>query len=98
MQISKIWNTQREEVKTKSQQVIDVLRKHGEGSSSKEEEKKEEINKEEGDAIIHKGYEGFKKRYDKVHGGFGAAPKFPRPVELNSLFRFYYRFKDSKGT
>jgi uncharacterized protein YyaL (SSP411 family) len=27
--------------------------------------------------------------YDSQHGGFGAAPKFPRPVLLNYLLRYY---------
>lgn len=29
--------------------------------------------------------------YDQAHGGFGDAPKFPRPVILNFLLRYYSR-------
>ncbi len=31
------------------------------------------------------------RQFDKVDGGFGAAPKFPRPVTLNFLFHMYRR-------
>ena len=35
----------------------------------------------------------FERMFDKQHGGFGAAPKFPRPVVLNFLLR--YSFQDN---
>lgn len=31
------------------------------------------------------------KMYDEVHGGFSNAPKFPRPVVFDFLFRYYHR-------
>jgi uncharacterized protein YyaL (SSP411 family) len=33
------------------------------------------------------GVEQFRASYDATHGGFGGAPKFPRPAVLNFLFR-----------
>jgi hypothetical protein len=33
-------------------------------------------------------------RYDKKRGGFGSAPKFPRPVEINLLFRRHMRLSE----
>jgi uncharacterized protein YyaL (SSP411 family) len=35
------------------------------------------------------GFEQFRSSYDEVNGGFGGAPKFPRPVALNFLFRYF---------
>jgi uncharacterized protein YyaL (SSP411 family) len=35
-----------------------------------------------------------RRSYDKHYGGFGNAPKFPRPVVLNFLFRYFYRTGD----
>jgi uncharacterized protein YyaL (SSP411 family) len=32
-------------------------------------------------------------RFDSKLGGFGSAPKFPRPSELNLLFRCFHRMK-----
>lgn len=31
------------------------------------------------------------KRFDSTLGGFGGAPKFPRPCEMNALLRQYLR-------
>jgi uncharacterized protein len=42
------------------------------------------------DAPLRLGFEQFRSSYDEVHGGFGGAPKFPRPVGLNFLFREYF--------
>ena len=36
----------------------------------------------------------FRRMYDSRNGGFGTAPKFPRPVVLNYLFR-YYKLEDN---
>jgi uncharacterized protein YyaL (SSP411 family) len=39
------------------------------------------------DSPLKLGLEQFRQMYDAEHGGFGGAPKFPRPVALNFLFR-----------
>jgi uncharacterized protein YyaL (SSP411 family) len=36
-------------------------------------------------------YEQLSRTYDSTEGGFGGAPKFPRPVTLNFLFHVYKR-------
>ena len=38
------------------------------------------------DAPLHDGLALFRASYDPEHGGFGGAPKFPRPAVLNFLF------------
>jgi hypothetical protein len=43
------------------------------------------------DAPLQLGFEQFRSSYDEVNGGFGGAPKFPRPVGLNFLFRCFAR-------
>jgi len=42
-------------------------------------------------AILDAAYEQIARSYDPKEGGFGHAPKFPRPVTLNFLARFYAR-------
>ena len=42
-------------------------------------------------AILDAAYRQIERSYDPKEGGFGSAPKFPRPVTLNFLFRFYAR-------
>ena len=43
------------------------------------------------DAPLSLGFDQFRTSYDAVHGGFSMAPKFPRPVALNFLFRYQTR-------
>ncbi|MFN0205022.1 MAG: thioredoxin domain-containing protein [Planctomycetota bacterium] len=40
---------------------------------------------------LDKGYEWFARSYDEKLGGFGGAPKFPRPSTLLFLLRYHYR-------
>jgi uncharacterized protein YyaL (SSP411 family) len=42
-------------------------------------------------AILETAYQQIERSYDPKEGGFGNAPKFPRPVTLNFLTRFYAR-------
>ncbi len=35
--------------------------------------------------------------FDSVHGGFGGAPKFPRPLELQMLLRTWHRDRDPQS-
>jgi uncharacterized protein len=41
--------------------------------------------------VLDRGFEIFAQQFDEVDGGFGSAPKFPRPSVLNFLLRYYYR-------
>ena len=40
-------------------------------------------------ACLERGYAQFKQAYDPQAGGFGGAPKFPRPAVLDFLLRFH---------
>jgi uncharacterized protein YyaL (SSP411 family) len=46
---------------------------------------------------LHNAARQFKTEYDPKHGGFGGAPKFPRPSEPSFLLRFGTRFKDDEA-
>jgi uncharacterized protein len=43
------------------------------------------------DSVPNAAYRQIDRSYDPKEGGFGNAPKFPRPVTLNFLTRFYAR-------
>jgi len=43
------------------------------------------------DSVLNAAYRQIDRSYDPKEGGFGNAPKFPRPVTLNFLTRFYAR-------
>ena len=42
-------------------------------------------------SALNRAFEHFSRTFDSQHGGFGAAPKFPRPVIFNFLLRYYAR-------
>ncbi len=42
-------------------------------------------------------FQSFQKTYDERNAGFGDAPKFPRPVALNFLLRYYARKKNQSA-
>ncbi|WP_345239166.1 thioredoxin domain-containing protein [Pontibacillus salipaludis] len=39
--------------------------------------------------VLYQTYDSFQKSFDETYGGFGAAPKFPRPHTLMYLLRYY---------
>jgi uncharacterized protein YyaL (SSP411 family) len=48
-------------------------------------------------AVLDAAYRQIDRSYDPKDGGFGNAPKFPRPVTLNFLTRFYARDPESES-
>ncbi len=58
----------------------------------------EDANGPVGATAAQAGYEQFARSFDAQEGGFGSAPKFPRPVTLNFLLRYHLRHQnDSSG-
>jgi uncharacterized protein len=41
--------------------------------------------------VLHSAFRQFERTFDKHYGGFGGAPKFPRPVVLNFLLRYSFQ-------
>jgi uncharacterized protein YyaL (SSP411 family) len=47
------------------------------------------------DDILKEAYAAISNDFDGINGGFGAAPKFPHPMTLEFLLRYYNRYKDT---
>ena len=47
--------------------------------------------------FLHNAARVFKREYDPKHGGFGGAPKFPRPSQPSFLLRYSVRFHDDEA-
>ncbi len=47
--------------------------------------------------ILDSAYDWYRQAYDPEQGGFGNAPKFPRPVNFNFLLRQHHRSSDPKA-
>ena len=47
--------------------------------------------------ILDSAYRGLASDFDARHGGFGGAPKFPQPMNLEFLLRTYHRSPDPQA-
>jgi hypothetical protein len=86
-QVRQLWNTRRAEVLGAGQQHMERLRRFMEtpaGSGLDQE-------------TLHEAFSNFVGRFDKSHGGFGDAPKFPTPHNLGFLLRYGKRNRDARG-
>ncbi len=77
--IAQAWEQKQDSILEQSRRVADYLSQAGETTAVPETELKENWI-EDGARKLH-------SSFDSRHGGFGGAPKFPRPVLLNFLFR-----------
>jgi hypothetical protein len=48
-------------------------------------------------AMLDNGFAAFRRVFDPQSGGFGNAPKFPRPAVFNFLFRYYARTRNREA-
>ncbi len=83
--IYETWLNKPAEIHEASQKIIDFMKQNaGVAGASAELQK----------SILTRGFEQFKQSYDRLQGGFGSRPKFPRPVVFNFLLRYYHRFNE----
>src|SRR5205807_2649846 len=81
--VSQAWREDRDKLLASSETITRKLRKYAEASEP-----------QSGDltaSALDECYRQFKSSYDPRSGGFGDAPKFPRPVGLTFLLRHYAR-------
>jgi uncharacterized protein YyaL (SSP411 family) len=81
-QIANAWKTQRESLVASSAQIIASLAEHTrlEGGASRLDP-----------ASLESCFAFFRRSYDSRNGGFGDAPKFPRPSCFQFLLRYWLR-------
>jgi len=81
-QIAKAWESDRPRILQSSHDVLAELEKHVQvkGDAAYLD-----------DRILESGFNVFRRTYDVRLGGFGNAPKFPRPAVFNFLLRYYRR-------
>src|SRR5437868_2662821 len=81
--IAAAWKQDHEKIADQGTKIIDALRE----AQTAESSAVEKIDTK----ILDAAYEQFSRSFDARDGGFGSAPKFPHPVTLNFLSRFYAR-------
>ncbi|MDZ7313825.1 MAG: thioredoxin domain-containing protein [candidate division KSB1 bacterium] len=82
--LHEVWLEQREQVLQSSEQIIETLRQYTAVSAGAD-------TTLPFTPILHTAYSQFYSSFDERLGGFGNAPKFPRPVAFNFLLRYYAR-------
>jgi uncharacterized protein len=85
--IAEAWKADRERIVASSGKIISQLQTAIEVAGSDEKVS---------DSVARKACDQFASQFDAKFGGFGGAPKFPRPVTLNFLFDFYGSNPESK--
>src|SRR5436305_9441237 len=88
-QIADAWHTQRDQILESARDVVTELQKR--------------VAVEPGRAstvdasVLDSGYYVFRRTFDSHTGGFGGAPKFPRPSVFEFLLRYYARTKNKEA-
>jgi uncharacterized protein YyaL (SSP411 family) len=88
MRINEVWRQEKENVLQSSEELLNSLRHRHYIDSS---------NSEIDEAILKRTYHQIAAGYDQKFAGFGNGPKFPRPVLLNFLLRYYHRTKEEEA-
>jgi len=79
--IAATWQDKHDEIVKSSGEVIAQLKQISEPATSEHPTPDR--------ATLDSTFQYFRRTFDSKHGGFGEAPKFPRPVALNFLFRYH---------
>jgi uncharacterized protein len=82
-QISRAWQEQRNRIVESAHEVMQQLERHTAvepGSTSTVDS-----------ALLESGFNVFRRTFDTHMGGFGGAPKFPRPAVFRFLLRYHAR-------
>ena len=85
-QIATAWRKDHDRIVEQGNRIVEALRQSQSAAPGE--------GKIDG-SVADAAYRQVDRTYDPKEGGFGNAPKFPRPVTLNFLTRFFAR--DSKG-
>jgi uncharacterized protein YyaL (SSP411 family) len=80
------WQDNPEQLRTSGEKVLESLRPQEQAASS------DKINRQ----IFTVAEQSFKGKFDREFGGFGNAPKFPRPHSLVFLLRRYHQTGDKE--
>jgi len=81
--IAEAWKSQHDKILESSRTVMEQLRLHSESTTAHSAALDQ--------SVLDTTFQYFRRTFDTTHGGFGDSPKFPRPVVLNFLLRFYQR-------
>jgi len=93
--LAEIWHQDRDRVEQSAYDVTEALRRHTEGGMGGQSiGVKGKLPEAE---VLDQAYQSLKDSYDSEYGGFGGAPKFPAPHQLNFLLQYWKRTGSEKA-
>jgi uncharacterized protein len=87
-QLAKAWRQDRSRIEDSGDKVIEQLREYSSLGARAEGAGRE---------VLDRAFQGFRRMFDPRLGGFGRAPKFPRPSIHNFLVRYYAETKNEEA-
>jgi hypothetical protein len=81
--IAQAWEADREKIVESSERILEQLRSLAENASTGSDRV--------ATSVLDTAFNQYRRSFDKERGGFGAAPKFPRPSIHNFLLRYWKR-------
>ncbi|MEA3339941.1 MAG: DUF255 domain-containing protein, partial [Chloroflexota bacterium] len=88
--VADAWHNRREELVAGGQQLVSAVEQQ---MAVAEGVKREDVKRETLDTAFH----NLDRDFDKLHGGWGAAPKFPQPMALEFLLRYHHTTNDPRA-
>lgn len=80
--VTEAYKNRRSDIKTAAQQIMAVLTSHSGVTDTREPLVAD---------ILRQAYLALQKDFDWENGGFGGVPKFPQPITLEFLLRYFHR-------
>jgi uncharacterized protein YyaL (SSP411 family) len=87
--IEEAWRTSREQIEDSARDVVEQLRKHIALAPGRADIVDS--------SVLDSGFFVFRRTFDPQLGGFGGAPKFPRPSVFEFLLRYHSRTKNQEA-
>lgn len=84
-ELAKVWKEDRKGIEERAARTVEKLQEHL-------DEENQERSGIDAEATLQKAYDDLSSSFDYHEGGFGGAPKFPRPSTLNLLMRIHTAF------
>lgn len=85
--VADLWKKERERAEKMSNRVVEFIKGHLEASDQAELDA----------TVFDFAFEQYARQFDEIYGGFGAAPKFPRPHDLLFLLRYWKEKNDNEA-
>jgi uncharacterized protein YyaL (SSP411 family) len=91
--VHEVWDTQHEEVVKSADSIIEAIGKMAASKAAADAPGGDAVD----EALLKKCYDRLAASFDPKFGGFGPAPKFPEPSNLEFLLRYASRSRDAKA-